>query len=34
MPWTAIVTTRDPRVAAKFQRMIDLDAAKGGSPRG
>jgi ABC-type Fe3+/spermidine/putrescine transport system ATPase subunit len=34
MPWTAIVTTRDPRVAAKFPRMIDLDAAKGGSPRG
>jgi predicted ABC-type transport system involved in lysophospholipase L1 biosynthesis ATPase subunit len=34
MPWTAVVTTRDPRVAARFPRMVDLDAAKGESAGG
>ncbi|MFM8642195.1 MAG: peptidase domain-containing ABC transporter, partial [Phycisphaerales bacterium] len=28
MPWTVVVTTRDPRVAARFPRTIDLDAAR------
>jgi ABC-type transport system involved in cytochrome bd biosynthesis fused ATPase/permease subunit len=34
MPWTVIVTTRDPRVAARFPRTIDLDAARAGVDRG
>ncbi|MFM8816698.1 MAG: ATP-binding cassette domain-containing protein, partial [Phycisphaerales bacterium] len=28
MPWTVVVTTRDPRVAARFPRTIDLAAAR------
>ncbi|MFM9144943.1 MAG: peptidase domain-containing ABC transporter [Phycisphaerales bacterium] len=28
MPWTVVVTTRDPRVAARFPRTIDLHAAR------
>jgi ABC-type transport system involved in cytochrome bd biosynthesis fused ATPase/permease subunit len=34
MPWTVVIATRDPRVAARFPRTVDLDAAKGGSDRG
>ena len=34
LPWTVVMTTRDPRVAARFPRTVDLDAARGGDARG
>ena len=32
--WTLLVATRDPRVAARFSRVIDLDAFRPGAPHG
>jgi ABC-type bacteriocin/lantibiotic exporter with double-glycine peptidase domain len=34
MPWTVILATRDPRVAALFPRTLDLDALRAGNGRG
>jgi ABC-type bacteriocin/lantibiotic exporter with double-glycine peptidase domain len=31
MPWTALLATRDPRVAARMSRVIDVDAARKGA---